>query len=85
MRGSANKIVVWDPNWIMKLLPYWLVLIEPNGLPSLFPLLWNMQCTFYSALFLSLIIPFVLEVVIAEKALISCKPNNELVLFQILG
>lgn len=66
MRVSANKIVVWDPNWIMKLLPYWLVLIEPNGLPSLFSPLWNMQCTFYSALFLSLIIPFVLEVVIAE-------------------
>lgn len=41
MRESANKIVVWDPNWIMKLLPYWLVLIEPNGLLSLLPLLQN--------------------------------------------
>lgn len=41
MRVSANKIVVWDPNWIMKLLPYWLVLIEPNGIFSLLPILQN--------------------------------------------
>lgn len=32
MRVSANETVVWDLNWITKVLPYWLVLIEPNGL-----------------------------------------------------
>lgn len=55
LRISANKTVVWDPNWIMKLLPYWLVLIEPNGLPSLLPILQNIQCTFYSVLSFKLV------------------------------
>lgn len=32
LRISANGTVVWDANWITKVLPYWLVLIEPNGL-----------------------------------------------------